>query len=54
MMAFGSQNQPSVDAIQEILRADLELSAEFGQAGGAVFIATMKSGTNRIHGSMYD
>jgi hypothetical protein len=54
MMAFGSQNQPSVDSIQEFSVQTSNYSAEFGQAGGGVFIATMKSGTNSLHGSLYD
>ena len=29
-------------------------AAEFGQAGGGVFNATMKSGTNQYHGSAYE
>ncbi len=52
--AFGSQNQPSVEAIQEFAVQTSNYAAEFGQAGGAVFIATMKSGTNQLHGSGYD
>jgi hypothetical protein len=54
MMAFGSQNQPSVDSIQEFSVQTSNYAAEFGQAGGGVFIATMKSGTNQLHGSAYD
>ncbi len=54
MVAFGSQNQPSVDSIQEFAVQTSNYAAEFGQAGGGVFIATMKSGTNQFHGSGYD
>ena len=54
MMAFGSQNQPSVDSIQEFSIQTSNYAAEFGQAGGGVFIATMKSGTNQLHGTGYD
>ena len=54
MMAFGSQNQPSVDSIQEFSVQTSNYAAEFGQAGGGIFIATMKSGTNQLHGSGYD
>jgi hypothetical protein len=51
---FTSQNQPSVEAIQEFAVQTSNYAAEFGQAGGAIFVATMKSGTNQYHGSAYD
>jgi len=46
--------QPSVDAIEEMSIQTSNYSAEFGQAGGGLFSLTMKSGTNRFHGSGYD
>ncbi len=49
-----SQNQPSVDSIEEFAVQTSNYSAEFGKAGGGVFLVTMKSGTNKYHGSVYD
>jgi hypothetical protein len=49
-----SQVQPSVDAIEEYSIQTSNFAAELGQAGGAIFNVTMKSGTNQYHGSIYD
>jgi len=49
-----SMTQPSVDAIQEFAVQTSNYAAEFGQAGGGVFNATMRSGTNQYHGSAYE
>ncbi|MBZ5673372.1 MAG: TonB-dependent receptor [Acidobacteriia bacterium] len=49
-----SMTQPSVDAIQELAIQTSNFAAEFGQAGGGVFNATMRSGTNAYHGSAYE
>jgi len=49
-----AQSQPSVDAIQEITVQTSNFSAEYGQVGGGFFNVTMKSGTNKFHGSAYD
>ena len=53
-MSTYSFGQPSVDSIQEIAVQTSNYAAEFGQAGGAVFNFTMKSGTNQFHGSAYE
>src|SRR5712671_6065539 len=49
-----AQVQPSVDAIQEYSIQTSNFAAELGQAGGAIFNVSMKSGGNRFHGSVYD
>jgi hypothetical protein len=49
-----AQNQPSVDAIEEFAIQTSNYSAEYGQAGGGFFNVTMKSGTNKLHGTAYD
>jgi hypothetical protein len=49
-----AQNQPGVDAIEELAVQTSNYAAEFGQAGGGYVNITMKSGTNAFHGSAYD
>ncbi|MBZ5579686.1 MAG: TonB-dependent receptor [Acidobacteriia bacterium] len=44
----------SVDAIQEVSVQTSNFAAEYGQVGGGYFNFTMKSGTNQLHGSLYD
>src|SRR3984885_6836288 len=46
--------QPPPDAIQEFRLQTRTYSAEFGTSAGAVVNATTKSGTNRIHGSVWE
>ncbi len=46
--------QPSVDAIDEFAIQTSNFAAEFGQAGGGVMNAAIKSGTNALHGSAYE
>ena len=45
---------PSPDAIQEFKVLTTPFSAEFGHTGGGVMLLTSKSGTNTLHGSLYD
>lgn len=47
-------NQQGQEAIQEVAIQTSNYAAEFGQAAGGYFNFTMKSGTNQIHGSVYD
>jgi hypothetical protein len=41
-----------VDAIAEFKVMTSDFPAEFGRAGGAIVNATLKSGTNNLHGSV--
>ncbi len=45
---------PTIDAIEEFKIHTNAMSAEFGRTGGAVINATYKSGTNAVHGTVYD
>ena len=45
---------PTIDAIEEFKIHTNAMSAEFGRTGGAVINATYKSGTNSLHGTVYD
>lgn len=46
--------RPPLDAIQEFTVQTSNFSAEFGASAGAVVNAVTRSGTNVIHGSIYD
>jgi hypothetical protein len=46
--------QPSVDAIEEFKIETNNYSAEYGYSAGAVVNATLKSGTNQIHGAAFE
>jgi Carboxypeptidase regulatory-like domain len=45
---------PPAEAIQEFKVNTSVAPAEFGRAGGAVIQTSIKSGTNRLHGSVFD
>ena len=46
--------RPPVDAVGEFRIQTNSFSAEFGRAGGAVLNASLKSGTNAVHGSAWE
>jgi hypothetical protein len=46
--------KPPVDAIQEFKIQTNDYSAEFGRSAGAVLNATIKSGTNQLHGDVWE
>src|SRR5215471_2195178 len=46
--------QPVIDAIQEFKVQTSTFSAEFGQAAGGVVNVSMKSGTNQLHGTLFE
>jgi hypothetical protein len=53
----GFSNQvanPSPDAVAEFKVITSNFSAEYGRVGGAVVNAVMRSGTNQIHGTLYE
>lgn len=60
--AYGTSNQgfsnqviqPNPDALQEFKVETNNYSAEFGRASGAVINATLKSGTNQLHGELWE
>ena len=45
---------PSVDAVDEFKVLSNGYSAEFGRSGSGIINLILKSGTNQVHGSVYD
>ncbi len=47
-------SSPNPDAVQEFRLITSNFNAEFGRSPGAVFNVVLKSGTNEIHGSVWE
>jgi hypothetical protein len=45
---------PSVDAVEEFKVMTSNFAAEYGHAAGAIISATLKGGTNRFHGVLFE
>lgn len=45
---------PPIDATQEFKIDTSVAPAQFGRAGGAIVVSSLKSGTNKIHGSAFE
>ncbi|MCC6590701.1 MAG: TonB-dependent receptor [Bryobacterales bacterium] len=45
---------PNVDALEEVRVLTGNAAAEFGNAGGATVMLQMKSGTNEVHGNVFE
>lgn len=52
--ASGAGTSPGIEAIQELHLVTSPFSAEYGRATGGVLTAVSKSGTNDLHGSLYE
>jgi hypothetical protein len=46
--------RPSVDSVEEFKVLTANYAAEWGRSSGAVIAIQMKSGTNRLHGDLYE
>jgi hypothetical protein len=52
-LAYG-MSTPSVDSVEETAVQTSNYSAEYGQAGGGILNMTMRGGTNKFHGSVFE
>ncbi len=54
LTAGGIAILPDIDALQEFKVLTYNYSAEYGTRGGPAVLLTIKSGTNQIHGSLFE
>lgn len=54
MWRNSGSTSPNPDAVQEFRLITSNFSAEFGRSPGAVFNVVLKSGTNELHGSLWE
>ena len=52
--AISDEQQPSVESLAEESLMINDYSAQYGQAGGGIFNYTSKSGTNTLHGTLFN
>src|SRR5205807_4764340 len=46
--------EPALESVQEFSLLTNSMSAQYGRAGGVIVSAVQKSGTNRLHGVLYE
>ena len=54
MWRNSGSSSPNPDAVQEFRLITSNFNAEFGRSPGAVFNVVLKSGTNELHGSVWE
>lgn len=54
LMIRQDQVQPSVESLEEMSVQSNNFAAEYGQVTGGLFNLTVKSGTNQLHGSVFE
>ena len=54
LMIRVDQVQPSVESLEEMTVHTSNFAAEYGQVAGGIFNLTAKSGTNTVHGSVFE
>ena len=54
LMIRVDQVQPSVESLEEMTVHTSNFAAEYGQVAGGIFNLTAKSGTNTLHGSLFE
>ncbi len=54
MWRNSGSSSPNPDAVQEFRLITSNFNAEFGRSPGAIFNVVLKSGTNQIHGSVWE
>jgi hypothetical protein len=52
--AISDEQQPSVESLGSESLMVNDYSAQYGEAGGGIFNYTSKSGTNRLHGTLFN
>lgn len=50
----GTPVNPNPDVVQEVKVVTNSFSAEYGQTSGSVMLSTTKSGTNTLHGTLFE
>jgi len=53
-LSGGANNTPIQDSVQEFQQLQLNMSAQYGNSAGSIINLVTKSGTNQLHGSVWE